>query len=416
MLFDQPAFLFVFLPIVLAAFYLALLVERLPRRWFGWASEASTWVLVGAGAYFVWAGGQAFLALPGSAPAFAPAGALVLFCLVVSSLVDSSRGEATFDRSIDVTLYVLQFPLLVAGPIIRFKDFASQRARRAVGMGPFTYGVRRVVTGLVKAVLVGGTLAAPANAIFAQPSWQLTTDAAWLGAACYGLQIYFQFSGYSDVAIGLGRMLGFRYPENFRRPYTAASMRDFWRHWNVTLVQWLRDYLYLPIAGRDNPTPRLYLNMVVGFCLMGLWHGGRWTVVAWAVYSSLWLALEAIGLGDRIDRLPVALRHLYVLFVVGVGWVILRPGVEAGTLRYLAIMAGAQGRDFTALGYMTLWRWAALATAVLFAGPLVPWISRWRVSVDAATTSLLMMMTAMGVLAWKSGTDFVDSIRHHDRA
>ncbi len=412
MRFDQLVFLLQFLPGALAAYYLAIPIENLLRRRWPGAPDLTTWVLVAASLIFIWWSGAAFFRLPAAAPSFASAGLLVVACHAVAFGVDLRRREASARQPLTVALYLIQFPLLVAGPIVRFRDTAAHRARRAAGLGAFTYGVRRVVTGLIKVVLVAGTLAGPANAIFARPPETLGATAAWLGAIGFSLQIYFQFSGYADVAIGLGRMFGLRYPENFRRPYTAGSVRDFWRHWNITLITWLRDYLYLPIAGRDAPTPRLYLNIVAGFMVIGLWHGARGNVLVWSLYSGMWLALEAVGLGAWLERLPRPVRHLYLLVVVTAGWVILRAGSLAGAAGFLRAMTGADGLSAGgAARYLSTGVWIALGTAVLFAGPLVPWISRWRVTVDAATASLLMIITAMALFIWRGVTTAIDAVR-----
>ncbi len=413
--FDRVFFLFEFLPAVLAAYYLALQAERIAGRRVAWAADLSAWVLVIASAVFIWRSGVDFFRLPSVASGLVPAGSLVVACQAVAFAVDFRRKEASADQPLTVALYLAQFPLLVAGPIVRFRDTSAQRAHRTVGMGPFTYGVRRVVTGLVKVVLVARTLGRAADTIFALPNATLGADVAWLGAVCFSLQVYFQCSGYADVAIGLGRMFGLRYPENFRRPYTAESVRDFWRHWNITLITWLRDYMYLPIAGRDNPTPRLYVNIVAGFCVVGLWHGARGNVLFWSVYSGMWLALEAVGLGARMERLPSLIRHAYLLVVVIVGWVILRAGSVSAAVGFLEAMGGLHGMSSIGAGrYLSTGGWIALATAVLFAGPLVPWISRWRVSVDAATASLLMMLTAMALLLWRGVSTVVDAVRNRN--
>jgi alginate O-acetyltransferase complex protein AlgI len=399
---------------VLAAYYAALPIEQFAQARWRRAPDLTTWVLVAASAVFVWWSGPAFLRLPAVAPAFAGVGLLVVACHAVALAVDRRRGQAPPLRPLTVVLYLLQFPLLVAGPLVRYRDTAAHRARRTIGMGAFTYGVRRVVTGLIKVVLVAGTLERPANALFARAPGTLHAGEAWLGAVLFSLQIYFQFSGYADVAIGLGRMLGLRYPENFRRPYTAGSVRDFWRHWNITLITWLRDYLYLPIAGRDDPTPRLYLNIVAGFLVVGVWHGARGTALAWSLYSGMWLALEAVGLGAWMERLPRAVRHLYVLIIVVTGWVILRAGSVAEAGAYLLSMSGARGVSaHGALHALSIGGWIAFATAVLFAGPLVPWISRWRVTVDAATAALLMMITAMALLVWRPVTAAIHTVRRN---
>jgi hypothetical protein len=335
----------------------------------------------------------------------------VVMCHAVAYLFDVQRGHADTRRPVHAALYLMQIPVLIAGPLSRYRDFSTQLTRSGMSLGAFAYGVRRVVTGLIKALLVGGVLAETVNAIYAAPIARLTTGTAWLAATCFSLQIYVQFSGYCDVGIGVGRMIGLRYSENYRRPYTADSIREFWRRWNVTLITWLRDYLFLPIAGQDAPTPRLFVNIVAGFCLVGLWHGGGTTFFAWGVYSGSWLALEAVGLHAKVERLPRAVRHLYVLLVMVVGWVILRaPDLETAG-QFLWAMAGMnQAPVIAAARFTSLALWSAIVVGIFAAGPLVPSISRWRVSIDAATTSLLMMIAATGVFLWRGPSLAIRSI------
>jgi alginate O-acetyltransferase complex protein AlgI len=335
----------------------------------------------------------------------------VVMCHAVAYLFDVQRGHADTSRPLHAALYLIQLPVLIAGPLSRYRDFSTQLSRSAMSLGAFAYGMRRIITGLIKALLVGGVLAETVNAIYAAPIPRLTAAAAWLGAICFSLQIYLQFSGYCDVGIGVGRMIGLRYSENFRRPYTADSIREFWRRWNVTLITWLRDYLFLPIAGQDAPTPRLFLNIVAGFCLVALWHGGRTTFLVWGVYCGSWLALEAVGFRARVERLPRLVRHLYVLLVVVVGWVILRAPDLATAGQLLSAMAGMNSAPVMAMARFTsLALWSALVVGIFAAGPLVPSISRWRVSIDAATTSLLMMIAATGVFLWRGPSLAIRSI------
>jgi alginate O-acetyltransferase complex protein AlgI len=265
--FSDPWFLGAVLPAVLAAYFLAHALSPV----------ASYWLLLAASAAIVARHVDSPLAL------------VVIACHTIACGADVYRGTTSVRRPSALALYLLQFPLLAGGPLVRFGEFSSQLARRTVGMAAFAYGVRRVVTGLVKLFLIADVLDGPVDRIFALPPAKMSADAAWFGAACVALQIYFRFSGYADIAIGLGRMLGFRYPENFRRPFTADSLREFWRRWNVTLITWLRDYLSLPIAGQDRPTPRLYLNIVAGFCLVALWHRMGWNALLCGVYfGTLW--------------------------------------------------------------------------------------------------------------------------------
>jgi alginate O-acetyltransferase complex protein AlgI len=349
-------------------------------------------------------------------PAVAPFIVGVVMCHAIAFLVDVHRGDANTDHPLHAALYLIQLPVIVSGPLSRYREFSAQLAAGTVKLGAFAYGVRRVVTGLIKAVLVGGTLAGAADAIFAAAPARLSAGAAWLGAVCIGLQIYVQFSGWCDIGIGVGRMVGLRYSENFRRPYTAGSIREFWRRWNVTLITWLRDYLHLPIAGQEEPTLRLYGNIIAGFCLVALWHGSGWTFPLWGLYCGSWLALEAIGLRARIERLPAVLRHAYVILVVTLGWVILRA-TDLGHLgAFLTAMSGLNSRPVLMAGrYLDVWLWTALITGAFAAGPLVPSVSRWRVSVDAATTSLLMMLAATGLFLWRGPSLVLRSIwRSHE--
>jgi D-alanyl-lipoteichoic acid acyltransferase DltB (MBOAT superfamily) len=446
---DDQLFLTIFLPVVLGAFFVIRGLAALLRAPAQATLRASLIVLLAASVVFVGLAPRGWILLATVAVAFvaAPAieswraagrrraaaallmttvaaaaaafvamrwqlgprtfvfvGATVITCHVIAYVIDVFRGDATAARPLESALYLTQFPAVNGGPIVRSRDFSGYHLRltHGVGLGDFTYGVRRVVIGLVKIRLIADVLGRPADLIFGLPAARVSMDAAWLAAACVSLQIYFEFSGFADLAIGLGRIVGLRYPENFRRPYVADSMREFWRRWNITAIMWLRDYLSLPIAGRDAPTPRLLLNTFLGFILIGLWHGGHVNVVMWAVFSSAWLALEAVGMGARVERLPRLLRHAYVLLVTGLGWMILRAETHAHTWVLLKAMAGAgELSAWTAARYMSAGAWGALVVAVIGAGPLVPWISRWRVTLDASTAAIVMMTTAFWLFIYR---------------
>lgn len=338
---------------------------------------------------------------PGLWPVALPVGLGVFMCHAVSYLVDVRRGIVDPRRHLAALLYLLQLPVFPSGPLSRFHDFEHQLARTDVSMAGFSYGVRRIAQGLTKIYLVAGPLGSVAARVFALPVTKLSADSAWLGAVCAGLEIYFYLSGFSDVGIGLGKMIGLRYQENFRRPYTADSIREFWRRWNVTLITWLRDYVSLPIAGHERGGRGLFLLTVCGFVLVGLWTEASLNVFPWAVYCAAWLGMEAAGLGALLARVPRALRHVYVLLVVLLGWVLLRASGPGPLLGYLEAMFGASVVPFGAsASYFTLGFTTALVSALIFAGPLVGNLSRWRVSVDSAVASLLMMFAATGILLW----------------
>jgi alginate O-acetyltransferase complex protein AlgI len=300
----------------------------------------------------------------------------------ISYVMDVYRGDATAQKSpVHAALYLLLFPQLIAGPIIRYRDIAGQLARRTVSLDDFADGVRRFVVGLAKKVLVANIVAGPADKIFAMTPGQISAGHAWLGIGCYTLQIYFDFSGYSDMAIGLGRMFGFRFPENFRWPYIAETVQDFWRRWHMSLSTWFRDYLYVPLGGNRVSPARTYVNLVIVFFLCGLWHGASWTFIIWGLFHGIFLVVERLGLANRIMRLWRPLPHLYLMLVVMVGWVFFRADTLTGAGAFLKAMAGlgpALPTAYTVSWYLTPDLWLALAAGVIGSTPIVPALGRWR--------------------------------------
>jgi len=240
----------------------------------------------------------------------------------------------------DVALYIFLFPQLIAGPILRWSAIGPQLIRRGHSVEKFAEGVRRFVQGLAKKVLIANALALPADRIFALPAAQLSAPDAWFGGAAYMLQIYFDFSGYSDMAVGLGKMFGFEFLENFRLPYISQSIQEFWRRWHISLSTWFRDYVYIPLGGNRVSNTRTYLNLLIVFFLCGLWHGANWTFVAWGLYHGLFLVLERTRFGALVGSLPRVLKHFYVLLVLLIGWVVFRADNFAVAANYLYAMAG----------------------------------------------------------------------------
>jgi alginate O-acetyltransferase complex protein AlgI len=224
----------------------------------------------------------------------------------------------------DFALYIVLFPQLIAGPIIRYSKIAAQFSERRVTSARFADGVRRFTLGLGKKMIIANTVAVRADQAFGCRPEELDASTAWIGAICYMVQIYFDFSGYTDMAIGLGKMFGFEFPENFNYPYAATSVTDFWRRWHMTLSSWFRDYVYIPMGGNRVRPWRVYLNLLTVFFLCGLWHGASWTFVVWGLYHGMFLVLERVGEKRLGWEVPMVVRRGYLLGVVLVGWVMFR--------------------------------------------------------------------------------------------
>jgi alginate O-acetyltransferase complex protein AlgI len=324
----------------------------------------------------------------------------------ISYVIDVSRRDATAQKSpVHAALYLLLFPQLIAGPIIRYRDIADQLARRVVSMEGFTYGVRRFIIGLGKKVLIANVVAGPADKIFAMPPSELSAAHAWLGIVCYTLQIYFDFSGYSDMAIGLGRMFGFRFPENFRWPYVATSITAFWRRWHISLSTWFRDYLYIPLGGNRVSPARRYRNLVTVFFLCGLWHGASWNFVIWGLWHGSFLVIERLMAKSRIHhvtRLPTSgvlawpiWPHVYTMLIVMIGWVFFRAETLPGAIAFLQSLGGmtvAAATPYTVAWYLTPELWLALAAGAVGSTPWLPALAA-RID-DGRSWSLYLLNTA----------------------
>jgi alginate O-acetyltransferase complex protein AlgI len=267
------------------------------------------------------------------------------------------------------------FPQLIAGPIARYQQVAGDFEKDHSSEIYFAEGIRRFVVGLAKKVIIADSLAPVVDAIFQTPSGQLSMSMAWLGAISFALQIFFDFSGYSDMAIGLGLLFGIRLPENFRYPYAAKSIREFWRRWHITLSSWFRDYLYIPLGGNRRGNFRTFSNLVTVFALCGLWHGAAWNFVCWGLYHGAFMALERTAMARALTALPKVLQHSYALVVVVVGWVIFRSPDLHYAEAMMRAMSGANGWQNeiwpTAL-YLNGYIWLVLAVGTVFSMPLPP--------------------------------------------
>jgi alginate O-acetyltransferase complex protein AlgI len=331
----------------------------------------------------------------------------------ISYVVDVYKRNAHAERRLpDFALYILLFPQLIAGPIIRWRDIAAQLTQRDQRLADFAYGVRRLALGLGKKVLIANTLGTVADRIFALPATELSTPVAWLGLACYTLQIYFDFSGYSDMAIGLMRMFGFRILENFNYPYVAQSIREFWRRWHISLSNWFRDYLYIPLGGNQRGSLRAYANLATVFLLCGLWHGASWPFVIWGAWHGFFLVVERAGLDRALARIG-ALRHLYALLAVMGGWVLFRCETLPQAMSYYAALCGFGADTATRHSlaqFLDPLVATTLAIAVVGATPVARRIGAWRDRIaghrGATGTAVLSLDVAwlavglVGAAAW----------------
>lgn len=328
-------------------------------------------------------------------------------------VVDVYRKEVEVERNpLNVGLYIFLFPQLIAGPIVRFVDVAAQIHQRDVTVDQFALGVRRFTIGLAKKLLIANTVAVAADGIFDADAGGLTTASAWLAIVCYSLQIYYDFSGYSDMAIGMGHMLGFKFLENFNYPYIARSMTDFWRRWHISLSTWFRDYLYLPLGGNRRSPLRTYLNLMTVFFLCGLWHGASWNFVVWGMFHGMFLVIERLLGRNRIGQTANPLNHLYVLVVVIVAWVFFRATTMSHAYVFLVSMAGfapAVASDLhgiSAARYLNRELIVALIFGILFSTPLLPTLvslrervlKRWSGTATSARNIFLRLSATVEIV------------------
>ena len=315
----------------------------------------------------------------------------------MSYVIDVYRGDVESQKSyLDVLLYISFFPQLIAGPIVKYHDIQAQIRDRHADVREIASGFRRFTVGLGKKVLISNTMALAADGIFSAGSGSLNAPGAWLGAFAYMMQIYYDFSGYSDMAIGLGHMFGFTFLENFEYPYISKNIREFWRRWHISLSTWFKEYLYIPLGGNRKGKVRTCVNKIIVFLCTGLWHGANWTFVVWGAFHGLFLLLEEVL---PVRKLPKILGHVYALIVVCVGFVIFR----ADTIHEGIGMIGQMfaGWDFTAaktaaaLEYLTPMFLLMAAVAVIGCGPLSGWI-REKAGKNPAAASVMRPASYVG--------------------
>ncbi len=330
----------------------------------------------------------------------------------ISYLVDVYRDRNPAQKNIlNLGLYIALFPQLIAGPIVRYNSVARQLASRTITLSSFESGTTRFIYGLAKKLLLANPLGEVADRIFLLPADQLPAVVAWTGILSFTLQIYFDFSGYSDMAIGLGKMFGFTFPENFKYPYIARSLRDFWRRWHISLTTWLRDYLYIPMGGNKRSQLRVTFNLLTVFVLCGLWHGASWNFLIWGLWHGLFLSLERSPFGNALAKSPGIVAHAYTLLVVIIGWVFFRFDALDGAIDYLSSMAGSNGFANTLYPiqlYVTNEALLAAVIGFILSTSLFTvcekYIQRATWSSGVARLGLVILLLSLSLLKISSGT------------
>jgi len=268
----------------------------------------------------------------------------------ISYLVDVYSGRVKYQENpFNLGLYISLFPQLIAGPIVRYKDVNQQITERKINLDKFTKGIKRFIIGLSKKVLIANPMAVIADEVFSLSVNDLSSGVAWLGVLAYTLQIYFDFSGYSDMAIGLGKMLGFDFLENFNFPYVSKSIQEFWRRWHISLSTWFKDYVYIPLGGNRVSNIKIYRNLMIVFFITGFWHGASWNFIVWGLFHGFFIILERNKTIARFLGANSALSHLYTLLIVIIGWVFFRSSDLYYALNYLKALIGlSNGTNYMA--------------------------------------------------------------------
>ncbi len=284
-------------------------------------------------------------------------------------MVDVYLGKhKPLKKFIDYQLYILLFPKLIAGPIIRYSDIADQITNRfkSYSSENIIRGFRRFVIGLCKKIIIANTMGVIADQIFNAPTENIDTVDHWLGMFSYTFQLYFDFSGYSDIALGIGTMLGFTFPENFNNPYNANSVTNFWQRWHISLGTWMRNYLYIPLGGNKVSPLRIYFNLWIVFLISGFWHGAEWTFIVWGIYHGLFLIIERIGFSKILSKMPSIISVLITFLIVSIGWVLFRAKDLTFATDYISNLFNSKLNDHESVIKYTIQFKTTFVMAVIF--------------------------------------------------
>ena len=319
----------------------------------------------------------------------------------ISYLIDVYRKKTEPSRNlIEVALYFALFAKITQGPIVRYNEMKEQLGSRTVNVEGFSVGVQRFIIGLTKKVLIADQLGAVADSIFSIGISELSTPLAWGGIIAYTLQIYFDFSGYSDMAIGLGHMFGFVFPENFNYPYSATSLTDFWRRWHISLSSWFKDYLYIPLGG--NRRGNQYVNLIIVWAATGIWHGAAWTFVAWGLFHGILLIVEKLlNKKDILKKLPKPVTWLLTMLIVMIGWVFFRANSLPHAFGYISALFGANGGAVAQYALSWFYDPKVICITVLGLVAMLPWkklLPKQAAAIEGTYFSLAIRTLALAAM------------------
>ncbi len=330
----------------------------------------------------------------------------------MSYVIDLYREEIPVQKNIlNLALYISFFPQLIAGPIVKYKEVNEQLEHRIVKEDDLAYGIKRFIYGLGKKVLISNTVAAIADNMFAVGVDNLGTALTWFAVAMYTLQIYFDFSGYSDMAIGLGRIFGFRFMENFNYPYISQSIKEFWRRWHISLSGWFRDYVYIPLGGNRKGKFRTYFNLFIVFLLTGIWHGASLNFLCWGLWHGFFIVIERLGFGRLLEKNPMKIfNHIYTMLIVVIGWAMFRcssVGEAITILKAMGTLHSANG--YVLRNFVTNYDCIVIVLGILFCGVVqkaVPRIAVWFHENNNNVLEYILLFAVMGlsIMSLVSGT------------
>ena len=370
----EPIYIFLMLASTFVAYITGLFADKSKERRFGWTPKAAllTAVIWNIGLllffkytdFFIGAANGIFGTSIKLLGISLPIGISFYSFQTLSYVIDVYRGQVSSQKNfLNLATYVALFPQLIAGPIVRYIDVAEQLEKRNESLEHFSNGVKRFAIGIGKKVILANNIGALFDTISNTPQSEMSVAASWLGIIAYTFQIYFDFSGYSDMAIGLGKMFGFDFLENFNYPYISKSITDFWRRWHISLSRWFRDYVYIPLGGNRKGKARQCLNIMIVWFLTGFWHGANWNFMIWGVYFGVILLCEKLFLGKALLKTPAFVQHLYALLLIVIGWGIFAYEDTSKLILNFKNMFGISGLPF--INSQTLFWLANYAVTIL---------------------------------------------------